>query len=320
MDLNSNAILTLCSHLCVGNNVKPFESKEWSDLAIKLMNAELQPADIFNISRQEFREKLFISDDYIDRIFRLIERNASLSVELSQIENMGINVVTRADKGYPYKLKKILGNNCPPLFYIAGDLSLLNREFIGYVGSRTISDDDIKFTKKTVAKTIAHNFGVISGGAKGVDSVSTQQAIEIGAPVVEYISDSMIKKIKNGAITKAIRDKRMILLSVTKPDAGFNVGMAMMRNKYIYAQSSGTIVVKAEKNKGGTWSGAVENLRHQWCKELCWNNNYSGNKALIEKGAIPIDEKWDGDINSIKFTEKKLENEQLSLFDLLGDI
>ena len=28
MDLNSNAIFTLCSHLCVGDNVKPFEPKE----------------------------------------------------------------------------------------------------------------------------------------------------------------------------------------------------------------------------------------------------------------------------------------------------
>ena len=316
MELNSNAIFTLCSHLCVGDNVKPFEPKEWGELATKLINAKLQPEDIFYISKQEFKEKLFLSDDCIERIFRLIERNASLSVELSQLENIGINVVTRADKWYPYKLKKILGNNCPPLFYVAGDLSLLNHEFVGYVGSRTISDDDISFTKKTVAKTTAFNFGVVSGGAKGIDLVSEQQALEMGAPVVEYISDSMIKKIKNSVITKAIRNKKMILLSASKPDAGFNVGMAMMRNRYIYAQSSGTIIIKAEKNKGGTWAGAVENLKHEWCKELCWNNNYSGNKALIEKGAIPIDEKWDGDINSLKLPKKKSEAEQLSFFDL----
>ena len=315
MDLNSNAIFTLCSHLCVGDNVKPFEPKEWSDFATKLINANLRPEDIFNISRQDFKEKLLLANDQIDRIFRLIERNVSLSVELSQLENIGINVVTRADKGYPSKLKKTLGNNCPPLFYVAGELSLLNREYIGYVGSRTISDDDINFTQKTVAKTTAFNFGVVSGGAKGIDSVSEQQALEIGASVVEYISDSMIKKIKNSAITKAIRNKEMILLSASKPDAGFNVGMAMMRNRYIYAQSSGTIIIKAEKNKGGTWAGALENLKHQWCKELCWNNNYSGNKVLIEKGAIPIDEHWNGDVNSIESPESTLTGEQLTLFD-----
>lgn len=317
MKLNSNAIFTLCSHLCVGDNVKPFEPKEWGELATKLINAKLQPEDIFYISKQDFKEKLFLSDDCIERIFRLIERNASLSVELSQLENIGINVVTRADEGYPHKLKKVLGNNCPPLFYVAGDLSLLNHEFIGYVGSRTISDDDVNFTKKTVAKTTSFNFGVVSGGARGIDTVSTQQALEIGVPVVEYISDSMLKKLKNSIIIKAVRDKKMTLLSAAKPDAGFNVGIAMMRNRYIYAQSSGTIIVKAEKNKGGTWAGAVENLKHEWCEELCWNNSYSGNRALIEKGAIPIDENWDGDINSLKVSKKNSVGEQLSLFDLL---
>ena len=65
MELNSNAIFTLCSHLCVGDNVKPFEPKEWGELATKLINAKLQPEDIFYISKQEFKEKLFLSDECI---------------------------------------------------------------------------------------------------------------------------------------------------------------------------------------------------------------------------------------------------------------
>ena len=43
MNSNSNAIFTLCSHLCVGDNVVPLEPKEWGDLAKKLMEAGLQP-------------------------------------------------------------------------------------------------------------------------------------------------------------------------------------------------------------------------------------------------------------------------------------
>ena len=150
MDLNSNAILTLCSHLCVGNNVKPFEPKEWSDFATKLMNAELQPADIFNISRQEFREKLFVSDDYIDRIFRLIERNASLSVELSQIENMGINVVTRADKGYPYKLKGLEIPQISRIISVADSFDTMNSKRV-YRGP---------LPKEEIIKQLRENSGI----------------------------------------------------------------------------------------------------------------------------------------------------------------
>ena len=138
MNSNSNAIFTLCSHLCVGDNVAPLEPKEWGELAKKLIEAELQPESIFELSKAEFKDKLLVSEEYADRIFRLLDRNASLSFELSQLQNIGISAITRADTEYPAKLKKVLGNNCPPIFYIAGDSSLLNYKYVGYVGSRTV--------------------------------------------------------------------------------------------------------------------------------------------------------------------------------------
>jgi predicted Rossmann fold nucleotide-binding protein DprA/Smf involved in DNA uptake len=90
-------------------------------------------------------------------------------------------------------------------------------------------------------------------------------------------------------------------MSVAKPDAGFSVEIAMARNRLIYAQSAGTVVVKSEYNKGGTWSGAVENLTKRWCPIFCWNNaKYKGNMELIGKGAIPVDESWDGNVSDYK--------------------
>ena len=89
----------------------------------------------------------------------------------------------------------------------------------------------------------------------------------------------------------------------------------MMRNKYIYAQSEATLVIKADYNKGGTWSGASENLRNRWTLTLCRNQpSYPGNKALIEKGAIPIDDNWDGSIRGFEETGTQGAEEQLSLF------
>ena len=316
MNLNSNAILTLCSHLCVGDDVIPLEPREWSDLAKQLMDAKLQPGDIFDLSKSEMKERLFLSDEYAERILRLIDRNASLSFELGELENMGISAITRADKEYPARLKRVLGNGCPPIFYVAGDLSLMNCKYVGYVGSRTVSDDDVSFTRNTVSKTVALGYGVVSGGAKGIDTASEEQALEMGAPIIEYLSDSMMKKMRKSSIVRAIANKKMLLLSVVKPDAGFNVGVAMMRNRYIYAQSHGTVVVRSEYNKGGTWAGATENLKYGWCKELCWDKKaYPGNKALIEQGAIPIGLDWDGDVEAAEPVSKAQTGEQISIFD-----
>ena len=89
----------------------------------------------------------------------------------------------------------------------------------------------------------------------------------------------------------------------------------MMRNKYIYAQAEASVVVKADKQKGGTWTGAVENLKKQWALPLCWDNpDYPGNQALIEMGANPIRDAWDGDPRQIAGKEQQPEAEQLSLF------
>lgn len=316
MNRDSNAIAVLCSHLCVGKGMVPLEPKEWGLLAKRLNDADLVPGDLFDLSKDELIGKAGLSSELSERILRLIDRNASLSFEIDRYESMGISIVTRADTAYPSKLRKTLRNNCPPLFYCAGNMSLPDKAYIGYVGSRTVSEDDVLFTKKTVRKTVAQGYGVVSGGARGIDAASEEEALGMGASVVEYLSDSMLRKMKRSSIIKAVNGGSLLLLSVVNPDAGFNIGSAMMRNRYIYAQSSGTVVVRSDYNKGGTWSGAMENLKHNWCKELCRDKqSYPGNKALIENGAIPIDESWDGDIDSLKAAPEFSKPEQLSLFD-----
>ncbi len=316
MNQNSNAILTLCSHLCVGEDIVPLEPKEWSVLAQKLVAVKKTPADLFSFSRNDFMALLSLSPEETERVIRLIDRSASLSFEIERYQNMGIEAVTRADTTlYPQALRKKLENSCPPIFYYAGDLSLLKRNYIGYVGSRSVSSEDIEFTTRAVQRTVKRGYGVVSGGAKGIDTISGMEALSQDSFVIEYLSDSMLKKMKNRETIQKIQNGRLLMLSVTKPDAGFNVGTAMMRNKYIYAQSEATVIVRSELNKGGTWTGANENLKHNWCKPLCWNHDYPGNIALIEKGAISIPDNWDGMIPET--TPKKgpaAAVEQLSLF------
>lgn len=314
---DSNAIVTLCSYVCVGEGVRPLEPREYSDLTQLLHQAGKTPKDLFGFSAEDFRTILGFDTERTQRFMRLLDRNASLSFELGQYQNMGIEVITRADAGYPKKLKKKLVNQCPPLFYYAGDLSLLDRKLIGYVGSRTITQEDLDFTVQAVRKTTDLGYGVVSGGAKGIDTVSGTEALLRGGVSVEYLSDSMLRKLKNRDVIKNIQQGKLLLLSVSKPDTGFNVGMAMMRNRYIYAQSVGTVIIRSDLNKGGTWTGANDNLKNNWCTTLCWDHPYPGNQALIENGAIPIDENWDGGLPDEMSKEMTSETyEQTSLFGM----
>ena len=315
MNDRSTAIAVLCSHLCAGEGVSPLEPKEYSSFAALLRSRQLDPEAILRFGKQDFMQALDMTDEQAERFLRLLDRSASLSFELSKYESMGITVLTRADAAYPKKLKEKLANACPPLFYAAGDPAIAARSAIGFVGSRSIGDSDILFVQSAVRNVLKNGHVIVSGGAKGCDSIAEEAALDAGGAAIAYLSDSMLRKLRNAKTLQAVQQGALLLLSVAKPDAGFNTGIAMMRNKYIYAQSDATLIVKSDYNKGGTWSGATENLRNRWALTLCRNHlSYPGNKALIEKGAIPVDDDWDGNIQALEEKEKQESAEQLSLF------
>ena len=310
MSPNSQVIMLLCSHLCVEKDVRPLEPGEWSALTQKLTEEKLCPGDLLFFEKNDIAQRLHLDEETSKRYQRLLDRAGSMEFALVEYENMGIHPVTRADALYPKMLKKKLGNSCPPLFYAAGDMALLNAKTVGYVGARNVDDRDVRFTRETIGKTVRRGYGVVTGGARGIDRCSSECALSEGAPVIEYLADSLLKKLKRSEYVKAIQNGRLLALSVAKPDAGFHVGMAMMRNRYIYAQSSGTVIVHSDLNQGGTWTGAAENLRKNWCPSFCWDYPYPGNQELIKRGAFPVTDSWDGEVSAERdrgdFTQMKL--------------
>lgn len=310
---NASIILALCSHMCM-DNCKPLEGSEWTAVAEKLRRANLEPKDIPMLSGQELRRCLDLDEAGAARIWRLLDRSVSLGFALQRLSSMGIQTVTRADPEYPAKLKKSLHGSCPPLFYYAGALPLTTGKTVGFVGSRSVGEEDIVFTQNAVKKVVSRGYGVVSGGAKGVDSACRDAALEHGGFCVEYLADSLQKCIRSRACIQAIQEGRLVMLSAAVPEAGFHVGMAMQRNKYIYGQSQATVVIKSDYNKGGTWTGATEALRKQYAPVLCrYMERQQGNRELIRLGAIPITEDWDGNVEVDHMPTDV--GEQLSFFD-----
>jgi len=283
-------------------------------LAQKLMDKSIEPCELLSFSDEDFKVKLDLSMDETHRITQLIERSGNITFEIEKYADMGINIMTRADVHYPKTLKKKLGKSCPPIFYYAGNPELTDRKCVGFVGSRSIGTDDEVFTAATVRKINEKGFSVVSGGARGVDTLASEVSIANGSCSVEYIADSLVSRIKSRAVVSAVTNNRLLILSAVKPDSRFFTGFAMMRNRYIYAHSEGTVIIKSGYNKGGTWNGAITNLKQRLCNTFCWNNpEYEGNAELIKRGAIPIDDSWSGD--PAGYESKQFEApEQFSLF------
>jgi predicted Rossmann fold nucleotide-binding protein DprA/Smf involved in DNA uptake len=207
--------------------------------------------------------------------------------------NRGLWIISRSDKAYPSRLKKQLGQTAPPIFYGVGQPTLLQKGGIAVVGSRDVDKQIVDFTKIIAKKSAQQRMTVISGGARGVDTEAMLTALVHGGTAVGVLADSLTRAAITGKYRDALREERLVLISAFDPDAGFNVGNAMARNKYIYALSDWSVVVNSSYKEGGTWAGATENLKAQWVPLFVRQDEpiSLGNQHLINQGAIAIDKK-----------------------------
>jgi predicted Rossmann fold nucleotide-binding protein DprA/Smf involved in DNA uptake len=128
---------------------------------------------------------------------------------------------------------------------------------------------------------------VVSGGARGVDSAAMSAGIVGSGTVVGVLADSLLKESGRKDYRDAIRDGRLCLMSEVHPEAKFDVGSAMARNRLAYACADAALVIECEVNKGGTWAGAMEALREG--KPVYVLKGARAERQLVDKGAAKID-------------------------------
>ncbi|HZK26849.1 MAG TPA: DNA-processing protein DprA [Thermoclostridium sp.] len=292
---DSLATLLICSNLAIDykkETIKPYTVRQWNILVDKLMNSSMRrPSSFFETTEQDWARELYLNNEEIDRLNSLLSRAGQLGIELENLRNLGIQITTRAEKNYPKRLKSILKKDSPPIVFYCGDLRMLENKGIAMVGSRNIDQVGLDFTKTIAKKCVLEGFNIISGGAQGVDSAAEETALKLQGKVVSFIATSMVQKIKVKEVRKAIINGNLLLMSATNPKSGFRVYTAMGRNKYIYSLSNSAIVVSSDYNKGGTWAGAIENLKNNWVPMFVRRDDKipEGNKELLNKGVHPIE-------------------------------
>ena len=114
-------------------------------------------------------------------------------------------------------------------------------------------------------------------------------ALEAGGTVVGVLSNSLLQVTSSQRYRQHLMDGNAALVSPFYPEAGFNAGNAMARNKHIYCLADAAVVVHSAST-GGTWTGALEALTSQWVPvwvKPCADPD-AGNAAIIRKGGLPL--------------------------------
>ena len=287
------SIICLCSHFKPEEGLRPLTTAEFRNLSILLRRYGKAPGDLFQMSHADLTA-IGLEEGAIRRLFALLDRVFHMEALVDSYKNMGIHVVTATDPSYFPMMKATLGANCPPVVCCAGNLSLGSKAVMGFVGARDIAPEDGEFAIRAVRKAVSQGFGIVSGGARGVDSISEGEALRCGGFVVEFPAVALLRRMRDPKTARWIEDGRLLLATPVAPNAGFSASLATTRNRMIYAHSHATIVVRATRCTGGTWSGASDALKRGLCPVLCRDYPYDGNQGLLAKGAIPIDHSWNG--------------------------
>ena len=288
---STQSILLLTTYFSDGNssNLKPLTPTEYGRFAEWLSLQDLTPEQLLKGSISSTLAGMPDSVCDIDRIDRLMDRGSALALAMDKWLSAGLWVVTRSEVAYPKKLKQRLGKNSPALFFGSGNKSLLNQGGIALIGSRNATPNDLTYAREIGQKAAETGISIVSGGAKGIDEMGMQGALEAEGTAVGVLADSLIRASTSQKYRSSLMDNSLALVSTFNPETGFNVGNAMARNKYIYCISDASLAVHSGK-KGGTWSGAVENIKKGWVP--LWVKQTSdmaaGNYDLIGLGGIPL--------------------------------
>lgn len=289
---NTQAILLLTAPLIAGRGTASSDllsPGEYKRLARHLREIQRQPSDLISPDAAEI---LLACQPVIDesRLQRLLGRGFLLSQVVERWQARAIWVVSRADAEYPRRLKARLREDAPAVLYGCGDMSLLESGGLAVVGSRHVDDSLIDYTMAVGRVSAQAGRTLVSGGAKGIDQAAMRGALEAGGKVCGVLADSLEKTTMNREHRNLLLDGQLVLMSPYDPNAGFNVGHAMQRNKLIYALADASLVVSSDLNKGGTWAGAVEQLDKLKFVPVfvrVTGESSTGLDGLRNKGALP---------------------------------
>ena len=106
-------------------------------------------------------------------------------IYLEKVYAMGIKVVSMVVREYPANLRQIAG--CPPVLDYKGNLLPSDDLAVAVVGSRNATPYGRQVTERLVFDLVKNGLTVVSGLARGIDSVAHRVALESGGRTIAVL-------------------------------------------------------------------------------------------------------------------------------------
>ena len=219
-----------------------------------------------------------------------VRENVDLFRVWEQTLTKGIQVLTWMDEAYPQRLKEI--EQPPPVLYLRGELLPEDTWAVAVVGTRRVTPYGRQVTEEIASFLAANGITVVSGLARGVDSLAHSAALKAGGRTLAVLGSGVdrIYPPENRALANQILE-RGAALSDYAPGTPPEASNFPPRNRIISGLSMGVVVVEAGKTSGAliTAEFAAEQGREIFAVPgNILAPQSKGTNKLIQQGALPF--------------------------------
>lgn len=248
------------------------------------------PRAVFSASRGELLSIQGVGDKIVNEI-KKFDVDSSTERELRLADNEGARILTLESPEYSPLLKSIY--DPPPILYVKGKpLNSINLP-LAVVGTRTPTPYGKLVAERLCLKLAMGGFSIISGLARGIDTLAHKAALSAGADTIAVFGCGLghIYPPENLKLRNQIVDQGAIISEfpiLMRPDRN----NFPARNRVLSGLSMGTVVVEAAEKSGAliTADFALEQGREVFAiPGNITSPNSKGTNELIKSGAKLVD-------------------------------
>jgi len=222
--------------------------------------------------------------------FLQVRKGMNPDLALEKIISQDIRVFTWNDEKYPRLLKQI--DQPPPVIYVKGDLLAQDDWAAAIVGTRRVTAYGRQVAAELGRFLAQHGVTVVSGLARGVDSLAHSAAVAAGGRTIAVLGsgvDQIYPPENRGLAEKIIQQGAVI--SDYPPGTPPESANFPPRNRIISGLSQATVVVEAGEESGAliTSTFAADQGRDVFALPgSIYAPQSKGTNRLIQQGARPL--------------------------------
>jgi DNA processing protein len=211
----------------------------------------------------------------------------SPDAEVDKLKRHKVDALVCDDPLYPARLREIY--DYPPVLYVRGVLPAQDEACLAIVGTRRPTIYGRQVTEEIVGDLARSNVAIISGLARGIDSVAHRTALDAGGVTVAVFGSGLdiVYPAENAKLAQAILERGALVSEYplgVKPKPEY----FPLRNRIMSGLSLGVLVVEAGEKSGAliTAHQAVEQNREVFAVPGSILSPASqGTNRLIQEGA-----------------------------------